>query len=396
MLHIEQIHGRTALRHFIQFAIELYRGVDAYVPPMIGGEVDTLDPAQNPAFDFCEAVYFIVRADDERSRLSPHQGILGRIAAIINCKSNELLGKKQCRFCYCDFIDDLEVSRALLDRAAEWARSQGMDELVGPLGLTDLDSEGCLIEGFDQLATWVEIYNHPYYARHFEAYGMHPEAYWFEYRMPVPEQAYSPKHWKVADIVRQRYGLRLLKFTDSRKLVREFGHKIFELYNQAYAPIYGFCPITPRQTDYYIKQFLPQLRLDMISLVVDRDDNLIAFGIACPSLSRAQQRARGRMWPIGWFYLARAMYLRRNSWLGRLLHGGTDTVDLLLIGVRPDWQGRGVNALLFTDLIERFVANGYSYVETNNELETNHKVRNLWSDFNPVRNKRRCTFSIKI
>lgn len=396
MLHIEEIHGRKALRNFIQFGIELYRGVDAYVPPMIDGELDTLDPEKNPAFEFCEAAYFIVRADDSRAKLSPHAGIIGRIAAIINRKSNEMVGKQQCRFCYCDFIDDEEVSRALLDRAAEWGRSRGMNDLVGPLGLTDLDSEGCLVEGFDQLATWVEIYNHPYYARHFEAYGMKPDATWYGYRMRVPREAYSEKHWKVAELVKQRYGLSVLKFTDRKKLVNEYGHKIFELYNQAYAPIYGFCPITPRQIDYYIQLFLPQMRLDLISLVVDTKGELLAFGLACPSLSRAQQRARGRMLPFGWFHLLRAMYLTRNTRLGRWLHGGTDTVDLLLIGVRPDWQGKGINALLFTDLIQQFVANGYEFVETNNELETNHKVRNLWSDFNPVRNKRRCTFLVKI
>lgn len=392
MLYIDEVKGLRALKDFVQFQIELYKGVDAFVPPMVGMEVDLLDPKQNPAFEFCEAVFFVVRSDDARARLSPYNGYIGRVAGIINHSTNRITGRKVCRFCYCDFIDDLEVSRLLLDRVAEWGRSKGMDELEGPLGLTDLDYEGCLVDGFDQLATMVELYNHSYYPRHFEAYGMKPSAYWDGFRIRVPEQPYSERHWRVAEIARQRYGLKVVRFTSYDMLTRNYGRRIFELYNSAYAPIYGFSPITDRQIDYYINLYLKQLRLDLIRVVTDSDDNLLAFGFCTPSLSRAQQKARGHMFPFGWFHLARAVYLTRNSRLGRLLHGGTDTVDLMLIAVRPDMQGKGVNALLFTELIPQFIQNGYQWVETNNELETNHKVQNLWSDFNPVRHKRRCTF----
>ena len=220
---------------------------------------------------------------------------------------------------------------------------------------------------------------------------MRPEAYWNEYRMTMVDEV-PEKHRRVAEISARRYGLRALKFTDSKKLVERYGHRIFELYNKAYSEIYAFTPLTDRQIDYYIHLYLPQVRLDLIRLIVDQEDNLLAFGIACPSLSRAQQKARGKMWPLGWFYLARAMYLNPDSFWGRLLHGGTDTCDLLLIAVRPDMQGKGVNALLFTELIPQFKANGYKYVESNNELETNHKVSNLWGDFDKQLHKRRCTF----
>lgn len=396
MLYIEEISGLKALRDFVQFQIELYRGVDAFVPPMVGMEVDLLDPKKNPAFDFCETVFYVVRSDDARARLSPYHGIIGRIAGIINRSSNEVTGRRQCRFCYCDFIDDLEVSRLLLDKVCEWGRSKGMDELVGPLGLTDLDYEGCLTEGFDQLATMVELYNFAYYPRHFEAYGMKPEAFWNGYRMEVPTTGFSERHWRVSEISRQRYGLKVVRFTNMKMLTQQYGRRIFELYNKAYAPIYGFSPITDRQIDYYIALFLRQLRLDLIRVITDKDDNLLAFGFATPSLSRAQQKARGHMFPFGWWHLAKAVYLTRNSRLGRWLGGGTDTVDLMLIAVRPDMQGKGVNALLFTELIPQFVQNGYRYVETNNELEHNHKVQNLWSDFHPVRHKRRCTFLCKL
>lgn len=392
MLQIQQIQGRAALRRFVQFQIDLYRGVDAYVPPMIEAEVDCLDPHKNPAFEFCRAAFFIALRDGR---------MVGRVAGIVNARSNQQVQRQQCRFCYCDFIDDLEVSRALLDRVAQWGREQGMDELVGPLGLTDLDAEGCLIEGFDQLATSVEIYNHPYYAQHFQAYGMQPEAYWNGYHMTMPdvpdsEDVVPAKHRRIAEIAQQRYGLKVLRFSDSKLLVSRYGRRLFQLYNEAYAPIYGFTPLTDRQIDYYIGLYLPQVRLDLIRLIVDAQDNLIAFGIAIPSLSRAQQRAQGRMFPFGWYHMARAMYLTHGSRLGRLLGGTTDTCDLLLVGIRPDMQGKGINALLFADLMPQFRANGYKYVETNNELETNHKVQNMWNGFTHVLNKRRCTFLCQI
>ena len=383
---IDEISGRGALRRFMQFQAELYKGVDAFVPPMIESEIDCLDPEVNPAFDFCEVVCYMARRDGR---------VVGRAAGIVNRLSNERVGRKQCRFCYVDFIDDEEVSRALLDRVAAWGRSKGMDELVGPLGLTDLDYEGCLVEGFDQLSTTVDLYNYPYYARHFEAYGMRRDAYWNEYHFNMCDEV-PEKHRRVAELVKQRYGLRVLKFTDAKTLVKQYGHRLFELYNSSYSTLYGFTPLTDRQIDYYIKLYLPQIRLDLVRIVTDADDNLLAFGIACPSLSRAQQKARGRMWPLGWLYLAKTMYMTRTSLWGRLLGGGTDTCDLLLMGVRPDMQGKGVNALIFTELIPQMKANGYRYVESNNELETNRKISNLWGDFDVRINKRRCTFCCSI
>ncbi len=382
MIAIEEIKGRKALKQFVLFQAQLYKGVEAFVPPLISAELDGIDPAKNPAFDFCETAFYLAYQDGR---------IVGRAAGIVNHHSNERLNKKQCRFCYLDFIDDMRVSHALLDKVAGWGRSKGMNELVGPLGLTDLDYEGCLIEGFDQLSTSVDLYNYPYYAKHFEAYGMKPEAYWKEYLIymcdDVPE-----KYKRVAEIVKQRYGLKVLKFTSKKKLLRNYGRRVMELYNVAYSEIYGFTPLTDKQITYYINLFLPQIPLDLIRVVVDQEDNLLAFGVCCPSLSRALQKAKGKMWPFGWFYLARTMYLTPNTFWGRLLHGGTDTCNLLLVAVRPDMQGKGVNALIFSELIQQFIANGYKFVESNNELETNHKVTNLWNVFNTEVKKRRCTF----
>lgn len=385
-IRVVEISGRKALQKFVQFQRELYKGEPNFVPPMLQDELNSYDAHVNPAFEFCEAVFYMAYRGQEP---------VGRVAGIINHRFNEEHDQHQCRFGYCDFVDDREVSRALLDAVAAWGKAKGMNTLEGPLAMTDLDFEGCLVEGYDRLATFAGVYNYPYYREHYEAYGMRPEAFWNEYRMEMID--YIPeKHLRVADMVRRRYGLKVLKITDRKVIVPRYGQRIFDLLNVAYGQLYGFSQLTQRQIDYYIQLWLKQVRLDLVRLVVDEDDQLVAFGVACPSLSKAQQRARGRMWPLGWLHLARAMYLTRNSFWGRLLHGGTDTVDLLLVAVRPDMQGKGVNALLFTDLIPQFMAHGYRYVETNHELDTNNKVQNQWLMFNPDRHKRSCTFAKEI
>lgn len=385
-VRIVTVEGRKALRRFVQFQQELYRGCTCFVPPMFDSELETFDPQKNPAYECCKVLLLMAMRGEE---------VVGRIAGIINQRYNQQHGERQCRFGWCDFVDDPEVSRALLQAVEEWGRGKGMDTLVGPLGMTDMDFEGCMVEGFDQLATFIGGYHYPYYRNHYEAFGMERDAVWNEYRMLVPTQV-PEKHRRVAELVQKRYGLRALKITDAKVIVPRYGHRIFALLNEAYAPLYGVSELSERQIDYYINVFLPQIRLDLIRLIVDQQDNLIAFGIACPSLSEAQQKAHGRMLPLGWWHLARTMYLTRNSLLGRLLHGGTDTVDLMLIAVRPDMQGKGVNALLFTELIPQFIANGYKYVESTHELADNNKVQNLWSEFNPKRHKRYFTFKKSI
>lgn len=376
MIELRRIEGRRALSRFVQFAIDLYKGNAYYVPPIISMEVDTFDPDKNPALQFCDSIFYLAFRD----------GIpVGRIAGFINRRSNEKFSTRICRFCWVDFIDDREVSRTLLDAIASWGKSHGMDTIVGPLGPTDIDNEGCLVEGFDQLPTTANSYNAPYYRNHFEAYGMTLDATWFEYRMDMPE-AIPEKHLRVAEIARNRYGLRVFADTDAKHIAKHWGKKIFHLMNEAYAQIYGFTELTEEQIDYYIKLYLPQVPLSLVRLVADQDDNLIAFGISIPSLSRAQQKAKGHMFPFGWLYMLNAMYRK----------GGSDTVDLLLMAVRPDYQGKGVNALLFTELIPEYQRWGFKYVETNCELTTNKQVQNQWTSFNPVHHKTRCTFRCNI
>lgn len=372
MIELKPCKTRAELKQFTRFAINLYRGNDCYVPPIVDSEVDLFDPKVNPSLEFCESVCLLALRDGKP---------VGRIAGIINPHVNEKTGDKRCRFGYCDFIDDREVSKTLLDAVVQWGRSHGMTELVGPLGFTDMDMEGCLIEGFDQLCTAVGIYNHPYYRAHYEAYGMHPEAFWSEYKMAMVDSI-PDKYQRIGEIVKKKFGLRIVQITDTKKAIKEYGRPLFDLYNQCYAPLYGTAELTPKQIDYYIGYYLPQVRNDHIRFVLDQDNRMVAFGVANPSLSRALQKANGSLWPWGWIPLLKTLLLR----------GQTDTCELLLVGIHPDYQGKGLNALLFNELFPEFKKCRYKWVETTNELENNVKVQNMWSDFEPKRIKRRCTF----
>lgn len=371
-IELRECKTRAELKKFSRFAIDLYRGNDCYVPPIVDSEVDLFDPKKNPSLVFCDAICLLALRDGKA---------VGRIAGIINPHVNEKTGEKRVRFGYCDFIDDQEVSRTLLDAVAQWGKERGMTEIVGPMGFTDLDLEGCLIEGFDRLSTAIAIYNHPYYREHYEAYGLHPEAYWSEYRMEMID-GIPERYSRIGEIVKQKLGLQIIKPTSSKKLVEEWGKPVFELYNQCYDPLYGTAKLTPEQITYYINYFLPQVRLDHIRLIVDAEGKLAAFGVANPSLSRALQKAKGSLWPFGWIPLLKTLMCRKQ----------TDTCELYLVGIRPDLQGKGLNALLFTELIPEFIKCGYKWVETTNELETNMKVQNMWVGFEPKRVKRRCTF----
>lgn len=390
MIIIKEIYKvRGELRKFVQFAIDLYKDNPYYVPPMIQSEVDILLPEKNPAFDFSESIYYMAYRDGKP---------VGRIAGIISHRFNELTGRRQLRFGFIDFIDDQEVSRALLDAVRQWGKERQMSEYVGPLGFCDMDYEGALIEGFDQKAMFIEIYNHPYYQRHYEAYGLTIDAVWNEYRMEVPENI-PDKHKRVAEVALRRQGFHVVHETRAKVIVPRYGRQIFHLLNEAYAPLYNYCPLTEKQIEYYIDMWLPQVRLSLIRLIVDQDDNIVAFGLTCPSLTRAQQKARGRWWPFGWFYLARDMYMPYGKaapwWLPRCLWG-TDTLDLLLVAVRPDLQGKGINAALFTELIPEANRNGYIHVESGSELDDNHKVQDQWKFFEPHLHKRRATFKIQL
>ncbi len=340
------------------------------MPPLISDDVNTLRPETNPAWDFCEAQSFMAFRNGEP---------VGTITAIINRASNEKTGKRQMRFGWVEFIDDKEVVDELFAAAEAWGRERGMTEIVGPMGFTDLDHEGMLIEGFDELGTMATIYNHPYYPVHMERMGYTKEVDWVEFRITVPD-AIPEKHARIADIISRKYGLSVKRFSSKKKLKEEYGYAIFALVNEAFANLYGVVPLTKKLIDHYIDVYLGILRLDDISLVVDEKGELIAFGIAMPSLSKALQQSHGRLFPFGWYPLLKA------------IRGNSDVVDLLLVAVKPEYQSKGVNAVIFADLIPRFKASGYKYAESNVELEDNSNVQKQWEYFEHRQHRRRRAF----
>lgn len=361
---------RKSLKKFTQFQIDLYKGNDCYVPPLLTDDIDTLDPKVNPAFDFCDAAYFMAYRNGKP---------VGRIAAIINRQVNNATGAKDARFGFVDFIDDTSVSEELFHAAEEWARSKGMKRIIGPLGFTDLDHEGMLIEGFDELGTMATIYNYPYYNDHLKKLGYAKEADWVEFVMEVPD-GIPEKYNRIADIVKKKFNLRVLKFKSRKEIKEKYGRALFHLVNEAYRNLYQYSPLTERQIDYYIKIYLGLLNLDLVTLVVDKNDKLVGIGISMPSMSRALQKSGGKMFPFGWVHLLKG------------LKGKNDRVDLLLVAVAPDYQNKGVNALLFQDLIPHYIRLGYKFAESNPELETNAKVQGQWEYFNHRQHRRRRSY----
>lgn len=358
---------RSELRKFVDFGISLYKGNDCYVPPLVSDEIETLMPSKNPAFDYCEAQPFMAYRNGKP---------VGRIVAIINNKVNERTGRKEARFGFVEFIDDKEAVDVLFNAAEEWARSKGMSEIIGPMGFTDMDHEGMLTYGFDELGTIATIYNHPYYPVHMERLGYVPDADWVEYRMTVPDRV-PEKYQRIADIVARKYSLKAVKYTSRKELKRKYGVALFNLINEAYDELYGYSPLSARQIEYYIDKYLGILRLDCISVIVDANDELVAFGISMPSLSHALQRSRGRLLPFGWLHLLRGIY------------GHNRIVDLMLIGVKKEYLSRGVNAMVFADLLPVFIKNGYEFAESNLELENNENVQKQWQYFDRRLHRRR-------
>ena len=361
---------KKELKKFVKFGIDHYKGNDCFVPPLVSDEIETLMPDKNPAFDFCESQSFMAYRDGKPA---------GRITAIINRAVNERTGRKEARFGFVDFTDDKEVVDQLFLAAENWARARGMEEIIGPRGFTDMDHEGMLIEGFDELGTMATIYNYAYYPKHLERLGYAKDTDWVEYRMTVPDSV-PDKYRRVADIVRRKYNLRNVHFKSVNKLKDRYGQELFGLINEAYDQLYGYSPLSPRQIDYYIKKYLGVLRLDCISVIVDADDRLVGVGISIPSLSRALQKSHGKLFPFGWVHFLRALY------------GKNDVVDLMLVAIRPEYQSRGVNALLFDDLIPAYKKNGYRFAESNLELEDNASVQLQWQYFERRQHRRRRAF----
>ena len=368
---IKPVSTGKEMSMFVRFGNRLYKGNRYYVPSMPMDDLNTLNPKKNGAFDFSEAQCFLAYKDGE---------VVGRVAAIINHKANESWGVKQVRFGWIDFIDDLEVSAALLDAVETFGRERGMTQIVGPLGFTDFDPEGMLVEGFDRLSTMALIYNYPYYPEHMKKHGYYKETGWVEYRITLPEQM-PEKHVKYAEIIKKRYNLKIRKLTRSQIRKERYGHKLFQLINDTYCVLYGYSLLSEKQIDQYVDMYLSIVDTQMLTFVENEQGELVAAGISIPSLSEALQKCNGEIFPFGWWHLLKAMYWKKP-----------DTLDLLLIGIRPDYQNKGLNSLLFVDLFDNYKKLGFKYAETNANLETNIKVQAMWDPFEKELHKRRWVF----
>ena len=368
---IKTVETRKELKIFARFANKLYKGNKYYVPSLVMDDLNTLDKTKNAAFDFCEAEYYLAYKDGN---------IVGRVAAIINHKANESWKVKQVRYGWFDFIDDIEVSSALLDAVISFGKSHGMQQIVGPLGFTDFDPEGMLVEGFDRESTMALIYNHPYYPEHMKKLGYTKETGWLEFRITIPREV-PERHQRLSEIVLNRYNLKLRKLTRKQIIKENYGQKVFKLINETYCILYGYSLLSEKQIDAYVDQYLSLIDARMLSFVEDENGDLIATGLTIPSLAGALQKCNGEIFPFGWWHLLKSMFIKKP-----------DTLDLLLIGVRPDYQNKGVPTLVFTDLIQTLNKLGFRYAETNANLETNTAIQALWEPFEKEQHKKRWVF----
>lgn len=369
-IEIKQIPlTKKDLKKFVQFGTDHYKGNEFFVPPLLMDDVNTLSPGKNPAHDFCDTACWMAYKDGKP---------VGRIAGIINHNVNKRTGHKNARFGFVEFIDDPEVSAALFNAVEQWARNNGMTTISGPQAYSDMDYEGMLVEGFDRLSTMATIYNYPYYPAHIENLGYKKDVDWVEYFVEVPDRV-PEKMARIAEIVRKKYGLKTVELTSRKSLKERYGRKLFDVINEAYDKLYEYSPLTDKQIEYYIGMYLDLISLDSVCVIVDNDDNLVGIGISMPSLSRALQKSKGKLFPTGWIPLMKALKGK----------GTTDIVDLLLVAIKPEYQGKGVNALLFEYMIPRYIKMGFKHAETNPELETNSNVQQQWAYFNYEQHKRR-------
>ena len=357
-IEIIPVTSRKELKQFVDFFYDLYRGNDYAVPYLFSDEMSTLEHNDNPSFECCEAEYFMAFKDGK---------MVGRVAAIINHRANERWDRKQVRFSWFDFIDDPEVSAALLKTVEDWGRAKGMTEIAGPIGFIDTDREGMLVEGFDELSTMYINYNYPYYPQHMEQMGGYEKANdWVELRVKVPEVV-PEKFAKITEMVRKRYGLRVHKFSRQELVQGGWGERIFDLLNETYKNLYGFSQLSDHQIDKLVNDYIKLADLNLVTGIMD-GDKLVGFGVTFPSFSKALKKTRdGRFLPFGWWHLLKILKWHK-----------TDTVDLLLIGVLPEYRSKGANALIFDDLIRQFRSYGFDWAITGPQMETNEGVLSQW------------------
>ncbi|MBQ0050010.1 MAG: N-acetyltransferase [Bacteroidales bacterium] len=381
-LIVKPVENRRDLKKFIRFNYELYKNNPYAVPDLLEDLLDTFNPKKNAAYDFCRSQLFLAWRDGK---------IVGRVAAIINDRANETWNTKNVRFGWIDFIDDIEVSRALIDVVSEWGKQQGMTHIVGPLGFTDMDPEGMLVEGYDRLSTMSTIYNYPYYPEHIAQLGFEKEVGWVERLVTVPHaghHAQDDKYFRVAKVVEKRLNLKTVKFRNLNDIKRgNYAHKIFDVINRSYAPLYGFSKLMERQIDSYAENYLRFIDMRLLTVIENEEGEVVAIGIGMGSLSHAIQKAKSKIFPFGWVPLLKALKCEKHR---------SEYLDLLLVGVVPEYQGKGVNAMLFADLIPIAQKMGFKWGETHCQLEDNDKSQDQWAYLECEIHKRRNCYKKKL
>ena len=372
---IKTVESKADLRAFVNFPLSLYKKCPYYVPNIYVDEMSSLDPEKNAMTPYTKSKRFLAYKDGK---------IAGRVIAIINDIANRDWHHTEDRFGWIDFIDDKEVSKALIDAVIAFGRENGMDSVAGPLGFTDFDNEGCVVEGFDDISSFMLKYNYPYYGEHFEALGMTKVNDWLEYRIYVPDQV-PDKVVRAAALVSERYNLHVRKITKKEVREEKYGRKIFDLVNRTYCELFDFTVLPPEVIDQYVNTFLGLLDLKYVTLVEDAEGKLIALAISMPSLAHAVQKGKGYLFPLGWWYLLKSLYLKHE-----------DALELMLIAVDPEYQNHGVHAMLFNELIPTLIKGGFKYGESNAEMESNTKVQNIWNMYRKEFKRRRRVFGKSI
>lgn len=369
---ITEVLTETDLKKFIKFPMDLYKNNKNYVPSLINDEKNIWDPKENPALQFSDAKKFLAYKDGK---------IAGRIAVIWNHNEEKELGISKVRFGWLDFIDDFEVSEALINLAIDFAKERNIKKIEGPMGFTNLDKAGMLIMGFDKLATMIGLYNFEYYSQHLEKLGLVKEKDWVEYEMDFPT-VLSEKVKKFSELVAQKYKLKVLDFKNKKEII-PYIEPMFKLLDQTYNTLSTYTPITDEQIKTYKEKYFPFIDKNYIICVEDENHQLVSFAVTMPSYSRALQKSKGKLFPFGWWHFLQAG--KKN-----------DRANFYLIGIHPEYQRRGVTAIIFKEIFVRFNKMGVKFAETNPELEENKGVQALWQDYNPTNHKRRRTYSMEL
>lgn len=356
MIEVKAIESKKELKQFVRFPHDLYKGNAYWVPPLDMDEMKTLSADKNPAFEHCTAKYWLAYKDGK---------LAGRIAGIINHTANEKWGKK-VRFGWIDFIEDIEVAKALLQAVEEWGKEQGMANIQGPLGFNDMDNEGMLVEGFDKLPTISNIYNYPYYPKFMEEIGYQRDEDWLQFKFNA-SQAIPEKMERINKLIAEKYNLRVLTF-DNKKEILKYAHSFFQTLNLAFANLYGYSSLTEGEINGLIKSYFSFINPKLVCFVVDENEEVVAFGLSIPSLSKAFQKAKGKLFPFGFIHILRALKKM-------------ESIDLLLNGVHPDWQKKGIHSLYYVELNKAYIANGVKTAISNQQLESNVNAVSVWNNY---------------